>query len=358
MGSMMNLWRVMWVVLGLAVCTRGVPGVVRQDEEMDVSETCMTAMTECQASFDANIEECTDADACCSAIRVARNCAFDGGSCTASELDVLYRETDKEFSAKFGAGLEAECGLSIHDGHDHDGHDNGEEGHEGHDHGEEGAEDGSADEDGADDDGAEGGSAGDGDDEEQSDGGLLSPAVCFPADATVVTESGRVLRMDEIEVGERIQTGAGRFSTVFSWSHRDPNAVTEFVKLEISTGTSIELSPGHYIVLNAGLRTARSAVTGDSVRLDSGMEGTVVKVCRVMKTGLYNPHTMDSYVAVNGVVASTYTEAVAPALAHVLLLLPRLCYQLGLGDVVGSSLHAGSPRAVSWLPKGQLSYEL
>jgi hypothetical protein len=50
-----------------------------------------------------------------------------------------------------------------------------------------------------------------------------------------------------------------------------------------------------------------------------GSEATVVAVSQERNTGLFNPHTLQGDIVVNGIKASFYTAVVAPTLAHSLL---------------------------------------
>ena len=54
--------------------------------------------------------------------------------------------------------------------------------------------------------------------------------------------------------------------------------------------------------------------------------GTVVAVDRIKAVGLYNPHTLQGDLLVNGIVASSYTDAIPPYLAHSLLAPLRIMY--------------------------------
>jgi len=58
---------------------------------------------------------------------------------------------------------------------------------------------------------------------------------------------------------------------------------------------------------------------GDRLPLAAGNASAVVGIGRVALGGLYNPHTLDGDLTVDGVVVSTWTAAVPPAVASAAL---------------------------------------
>ena len=71
--------------------------------------------------------------------------------------------------------------------------------------------------------------------------------------------------------------------------------------------------------------------------------------------GLYNPHTMDGDIVVDGTVTSTYTAAVAPSLAHAVLWPVRMLYALGV-DVLSGVFDEGSELIARIAPRGRDEY--
>mmetsp|Transcript_12528 Transcript_12528/g.38263 ORF Transcript_12528/g.38263 Transcript_12528/m.38263 type:complete len:299 (+) Transcript_12528:37-933(+) len=181
---------------------------------------------------------------------------------------------------------------------------------------------------------------------------------CFPGRSTVRLEDGREVPMRDLQVGDRVLTAAGEFSDVFAWSHRDPEAVSSFVLIE-TDAASVEVSGGHYLPINGELVVASRARIGDTVCLASGRQARVTGVSKVRREGLYNPHTINGWIVVDGVVASTYTQAVHPRTAEALLALPKAAYRLGLGNVLGGLLHRRVPRLASFFaPAGKPVHQL
>ena len=183
---------------------------------------------------------------------------------------------------------------------------------------------------------------------------------CFPGDAIVtriVDNGGRCqqpIAMADLMVGDKVLVGpGGQFSEVFMFSHRLPGAEATFVEIHTAaSGTPLAITSGHYLYrYMAGARgaarqlvEARRVRVGDNVTLGaSGKAAPVVAVRSVRKKGLYNPHTLHGDIVVGGVLASSYTAAFSPTLAHVVLAPLRALYRAGV-DIfkvdVGAALDA------------------
>ena len=164
--------------------------------------------------------------------------------------------------------------------------------------------------------------SGGGDDDDDS--------VCFPASAKVTLESGKQIRMDQVQLGDRVLVADGTYSDVFMFTHADASSTSRaFVRLFASDKTSITLTASHYIYANDLLVPAKQVKKGDTLKKSDGSKVQVVKVqSSVMETGLYNPQTLHGDISVNGFIASTYTITVQPKLAHSLLTPFRAIYSL------------------------------
>ncbi|OSX73614.1 hypothetical protein BU14_0333s0003 [Porphyra umbilicalis] len=179
--------------------------------------------------------------------------------------------------------------------------------------------------------------------------------VCFPADATVeVVGRGRVA-MADLHIGDVVAVAAGRTSRVYAFSHADVDAVTPFV--ELSTATSVRplrLSPGHYLPVNGRLAAARTVAVGD-VLVSAAGPAAVTAVSASTGVGLYNPHTVDGGLLVDGIRTSCYTTAVEPAVAAALLA-PARWATAALGPRAGDwveAVTAWGRSAAAALPSGR-----
>eukprot|EP00188_Purpureofilum_apyrenoidigerum_P005052 Plantae.Rhodophyta-Purpureofilum_apyrenoidigerum.ctg6228.p1 GENE.Plantae.Rhodophyta-Purpureofilum_apyrenoidigerum.ctg6228~~Plantae.Rhodophyta-Purpureofilum_apyrenoidigerum.ctg6228.p1 ORF type:complete len:551 (-),score=51.02 Plantae.Rhodophyta-Purpureofilum_apyrenoidigerum.ctg6228:1232-2884(-) len=177
-------------------------------------------------------------------------------------------------------------------------------------------------------------------------------SACFPAEAKVIRSDGREVSMRSLQIGDAILTSEGKFSPIFAFSKKVDGVLSSFVHID-SGNVSIELSPEHYLHVNGKLFAAKSIRVGDFIQLANGSTSLVSNVKMVHRKGLYNPHILAGPVVVNGVLASSYTQAVHPFLARVLLSFPRLLFSMGIKEPFSPLLHGTIPRALlSLLPRG------
>ena len=156
---------------------------------------------------------------------------------------------------------------------------------------------------------------------------------CFTADSEVQLKDGRIVRMEDLEVGDVVLVRKNEFSKVFLFTHRDAIHYGEFIKLTTNVGTHLTLTAGHYIYRNGNLAAARSVEVGDSL-LAASSDGTRTKLVveiveNIEGRGLYNPQTQHGDIVVNGIVASTFSDAVNPTVAKILLSPIRRLFDAG-----------------------------
>jgi len=184
---------------------------------------------------------------------------------------------------------------------------------------------------------------------------------CFPGSAEVELRDGSFRRMDQLEVGDSVRVGPNAFSHVFFFSHRHSGRVFDFVRLEVSgLDQPLLLTENHYLPVASRshqLVAAGAVRVGDSVVLASGKAATVISTLEARAEGLFNPHTVDGTLVVNGVMTSCYTTSVVPWLAHVLLRPVYWMYRAKLGgQLLGRLFEGGQPAFVAIMPKGASVY--
>lgn len=144
---------------------------------------------------------------------------------------------------------------------------------------------------------------------------------CFPSSASVLLQDGRVKRMDELRIGDSVQTGREEFSPIFAWTHQSEGAVSTFVSVKHATSQhSFKVTPNHFVYKKGGeLVLARDLRIGDVLVAGDGSASEIETIEWISERGLYNPQTVQGDIVVDGITASTYTLAVQPMMAHAML---------------------------------------
>lgn len=166
-------------------------------------------------------------------------------------------------------------------------------------------------------------------DEEKDEG-----SACFPADSVVRLESGENIRMQDLKHSHRVSIGGGSHSDVFFFGHRSPAALSNFVHITAEKlDSELRLSPGHYIYANGKLVTARSIKVGDILETADGQGAAVTFVRTQLGRGKFAPATVHGNIVVDGIVVSSYTDAIHPRVAHALLTPLRVLHQSGISHL-------------------------
>ncbi len=142
-----------------------------------------------------------------------------------------------------------------------------------------------------------------------------------------------------------------------------PKAITSFYVLTTASGKTLALSARHYVYLLASnpsnaepvVLQARHARMGHSLLLADGSRSPIVAVTRERRAGLYNPHTLDGNIVVDGVLASCYAT-VEPAIAHPVMWPLRALYSVGINlmDATPEALRkAATSGIIDMLPAGK-----
>lgn len=162
--------------------------------------------------------------------------------------------------------------------------------------------------------------------------------------------------MDKLQVGDRVLVAPGKYSEIYLFTHRLAEATVQVVKLTVAHGDQpLRLTPSHYIYVNGSLAAAHTVQPGDKVTLSNGTQAAVATVTRELADGLFNPHTLHGDVVVDGIITSTYTQGIAPGLAHAALWPVRALYLAGV-NVAEDGFDSGSPTLAALLPDGRDTY--
>jgi hypothetical protein len=161
--------------------------------------------------------------------------------------------------------------------------------------------------------------------------------------------------MDEVAIGDNIHVGVGEFSALYGFTHKDAAITSSFLRVHTAAGATLTAAHGHYTYVNSDLLPMSSVQIRDMLTLASGEPSAAVAVETVVGLGLYNPQTMHGDVVIDGVLASTYTTALAPGFGHAAMAPVRAIYVLlGMGTSV---FEQGAPAAVTHLlPSGAVVF--
>lgn len=142
---------------------------------------------------------------------------------------------------------------------------------------------------------------------------------CFPSNAIVKLRNGDVKQMHELNIGDEVSTGPSTYSPIIAFTHRDNSVWSKQVMIQLESGGNLTISTGHYIFANNMLSTAGNLRQGDKLISSQGYFLTVASTAKVAARGLYNPQTASGTLLVNGVLCSTYTDALRSTAAHAFL---------------------------------------
>lgn len=154
-------------------------------------------------------------------------------------------------------------------------------------------------------------------------------AACFPEDASVEVEGHGRKMMKDLKIGDNVLVATNTYSAVMLFTHRDPAFHGSYMQIKTAQGAAIRATSGHYIYVNDVLTMAANVKVGDTLRNAAGEDADVVSVNKVNSKGLYNPQTIQGDIVVDGIQASTFTTAVKPGLARMLLKPIEGLYRIG-----------------------------
>lgn len=139
---------------------------------------------------------------------------------------------------------------------------------------------------------------------------------CFSGSETVTMESGEIVSIADVVVGDKVlsadNNGRTFFSAVVSIPHSRNEDPSRFSHITTSTGKDVKMSPDH--LLPAGTcGGVFSLVQAEDVEIDSCIrtvdgEESVVSNTFAYSFGLYTLVTEAEYVVVNGIVASPFAQ--------------------------------------------------
>jgi len=134
---------------------------------------------------------------------------------------------------------------------------------------------------------------------------------CFSENSVVVEKNMGPMKIKDIQIGNIIQSSYGGFSRIYSFGHRNVNAITNFLQIHYTIGGgklfgSIEITPNHLMSINSFMLPASSVQVGDRLQGNTEEEMIVSKILNIRSRGVYAPFTESGTVLINNVLASSY----------------------------------------------------
>ncbi|KAE9547098.1 hypothetical protein FO519_009690, partial [Halicephalobus sp. NKZ332] len=143
---------------------------------------------------------------------------------------------------------------------------------------------------------------------------------CFSGDSTVQLADGGVKRMDELQVGDWIQTAQGNkigATEVTQWIHRKTSEETDFLNIELENGKTVKMTAQHYIFkapcdevesnMEANMLFAEELEAGDCVYVKRGgkvVKSRIASIKETQEVGYYAPLTSAETLFVNDIFVS------------------------------------------------------
>jgi hypothetical protein len=136
-----------------------------------------------------------------------------------------------------------------------------------------------------------------------------NPGFCFSAASTVELESGRLVSMKDLQLGDKVLVDEnGSYEPIYSFAHYGPQVKSNsFVRIVVDEATAVVLSEDHLLWANGRYLPAVQVKEGDTVMLRNGSIATVKRVQHKESVqGSMAPFTPSGSIIVNGIKASSF----------------------------------------------------
>jgi hypothetical protein len=138
---------------------------------------------------------------------------------------------------------------------------------------------------------------------------------CFSSTNTVSILGKGTVSISVLQIGDYVRVGQDQYSQVYSFSHIDHEAETDFLQIRTNgSNVPLELTPDHLVSV------AGTYVRGSDVRVGDMLgDHMVVRVDLVHRRGVYAPVTFAGTLIVSGVLVSSYVatfDLLSPFMQH------------------------------------------
>ena len=130
---------------------------------------------------------------------------------------------------------------------------------------------------------------------------------CFPGFSAIDVAGKGLIRMDELSIGDRVLSRFGSYSTVISFAHSNPIALTSYLRIQASS-IILHVSPDHFVLSNNLIIAAKDVRVGDYLTGEYGDRYFVERISTVELKGAYAPITTSGDLVVDGAAVSNYVN--------------------------------------------------
>ena len=141
---------------------------------------------------------------------------------------------------------------------------------------------------------------------------LLYHGTCFHGLNTVQLKSGKNIYMKDLVLGMEILTADNYFTTSYYTiislpHHKNNDELATFLNINLENNNNITLTPNHLLPRCDGMVVpARHIVNGDCLNTVNGKQN-IYEITDVNLRGVYTAITKNTYIVVNGIIASPYS---------------------------------------------------
>jgi Hint module len=141
------------------------------------------------------------------------------------------------------------------------------------------------------------------------------PTICFSGNNKVETKEKGFITMNELQVGDSVRSGSGKFTQVYGFGHDDHKHQDVFLQIEYnhisdvngSLSPALQISQMHLLFVERNnqiyLIRVMDVVVGE---LLSGKQ--VIAIHKIIQKGVYAPFTQSGDIIVSGIVAFNYVD--------------------------------------------------
>merc|ERR1712232_389888 len=76
----------------------------------------------------------------------------------------------------------------------------------------------------------------------------LGPSLCFPGDSIVKIKSKGEIKMEQLNIGDIVHVGNGRYEKVYSFGHYDPHSPPQEYFEIVTSNSTLKVSPDHMVL--------------------------------------------------------------------------------------------------------------